>query len=436
MRTSPPAGIVGWVASGFTAHGSLKGEGDAVQETVKRAAVRSGARSSSHVRVLFVHPSDELYGSDVVLLSLLAGLDRSRFTPYVVLANDLPYQGLLSAELEKLGIATFHMPLAVARRKYLTPTGLPQFYARQIQAQRMVAEFIQSHDIDVVYSNTLAVWAGALAAKRTKRPHVWHIHETLENPKPLVSMMRRFVPSHSVRVVGVSGAVLKNILVTPEARAKGVVIYNGMDPHIWLTAPGRNRVRLELGIRPDDVAVGMVARISKMKAPDLAVQAISPLMKQYTNLHCFLAGGPVLGQTEVLAELEQLVATSAAPERFHLLGERRDAPDLMAAMDMLIAPSRYGEGASLTIIQALFAGKPVVATDAGGNSELVVQGESGYIVPAGNTQALAQALIRLVDDVSLRESMGKQGYQRAMRLFTLDHQIEEFHAILNEVVRA
>lgn len=384
-------------------------------------------------RVLFLHPSNELYGADTSLLYLLRGLDRSRFQPFVILANDLEYSGLLSKELAQAGIKVASLPIAVARRKYLSPTGLPSFLGRVRSSVRLVSQIIEQEQIDVVHTNTLAVWTGALAAKRSARPHVWHIRESLESPKQLVNLMQRFVPSHSVKVVGVSQAVLENILVTPKAREKGVVIYNGKEPATWMQASGRERVRAELGIGPQEVAVGMVARISKMKAPDLCVQAVARLQTYYPHLHCFIAGGPVPGQTDAIDELHQLIAASPAPHRFHLLGERRDAPDLMAAMDILAAPSRYGEGASLTIIQAMFAAKPVVATDVGGNRELVAAGETGFVIASDDVEALAHEIGRLVEQPQLRTAMGLAGQQRALRRFTIDRTIAEFNTLLWQV---
>ena len=246
------------------------------------------------VRVLFLHPSNELYGADTSLLYLLRGLDRTRFQPFVILANDLEYSGLLSKELTASGIQVASLPIAVARRKYLSPMGFPSFLGRVRSSVRMVNQIIEQESIDIVHTNTLAVWTGALAAKRAGRPHVWHIRESLESPRQLVMLMQRFVPSHSVRVVGVSQAVLENILITPEARAKGTVIYNGKEPQTWMAAEaqgGRDRVRAALGIGagPEAVAVGMVARISTMKAPDLCVRAVAQLQPHFPGLHCFIA---------------------------------------------------------------------------------------------------------------------------------------------------
>ena len=396
------------------------------------------ARLKRPARVLFLHPSNELYGADTSLLYLLRGLDRSRFEPYVILANDLDYSGLLSGELAQSGITCLSLPIAVARRKYLSPSGLPAFLGRVRSSVRLVSQIIEQEAIDLVHTNTLAVWTGALAARRSHRPHVWHVRESLERPRQLVTLMQRFVPSYSDRVVGVSQAVLENILVSEKARAKGVVIYNGKEPQTWMAAEaqgGRDRVRAALGIGagPEAVAVGMVARISTMKAPDLCVRAVAQLQPHFPGLHCFIAGGPVPGQTEALAEVERLVAQAPDPARFHLLGERRDAPDLMAAMDILAAPSRYGEGASLTIIQGMFAGRPVVASDAGGNRELVEAGRTGFIIAPEDVGALAEGLGRLVADGELRARMGWAGQQRALRRFTLERTVAEFNALLWDV---
>src|SRR5260221_1482033 len=290
-------------------------------------------------KVLFLHPSDELYGSDLVLLNLLRGLDRTRFSPLVVLANDLPYQGDLSRELAASDIACRHLPIAVARRKYFSPMGLLDFRRTLSRSVRMISQLILDEHIDVVHSNTLAVWTGALAASRTKRPHIWHVHEQIERPRLLPYFMRRFVPAYATSVVSVSQAGIDHLLVTPQARAKGVVLHNGLSADEWMHATGRERIRAELGCQPDDVLVGMVARISSFKAPDLFVEAANRLLATSPQVRCFIAGGPVPGQTAMLDRVRDLVAVSPAPDRIRLLGYRKDAPDIMAGPYLLVQPS-------------------------------------------------------------------------------------------------
>ncbi|MBF6588995.1 MAG: glycosyltransferase family 4 protein [Ktedonobacterales bacterium] len=394
------------------------------------------ARTPRPVRVLFLHPSDELYGSDQVLLNLVRGLDRTRFEPLVVLGNDVAYEGRLSKELAASGIACRHMSLAIARRKYFTPTGLFGFWRRLRASTHAVAQLIREERIDLIHSNTLAVWTGALAAAQTRRPHIWHVHELIERPAVLRWRMRRFVPRHAARVISVAQVGLDDLLTPLEARAKGLVLYNGLEGERWMRATGRERIRAELGCSPDDVLVGMVARISSFKAPDLFVAAASHLVADHPRLRCFLAGGPVPGQTEMLERVRGLIAASPAPDRIRLLGFRDDAPDLMAALDVLVQPSRDPEMCSMTLLQAMFAGKPVVATDVGGNKELVRDGETGSLVPREDVAALTIALGTLVADGARRQAMGQAGRERALAHFTLDRQVQRFNAILEDVSRA
>jgi glycosyltransferase involved in cell wall biosynthesis len=398
--------------------------------TFASARATPNAARSGPARVLFLHPSDELYGSDLALLNLVRGLDRARFTPLVVLANDLPYQGALSREMEASGIEVRHLPIAVARRKYLSPAGLLGFRRALGRSTAMIAQLISDERIELVHTNTLAVWTGALAARRMRRPHIWHVQEQIERPALLRRYLARFVPTHSTRVVGVSQAALDRVLLTPAARAKGMVIYNAVVPDEWVQATGRERVRAELGCAPDDVVFGMVARVSWLKGTDLCVQAMSRLLERHPNARCFIAGGPVPGQTEVLDQVQRLIAASPAPERFHVLGLRRDAPDLMAGMDVLMAPSRGGEGSSLTVIQAMFAGKPVIATDVGGNRELVVDGATGALAPAEDVAALADRMAALAGDGARRAAMGAAARERALAHFTVAHQVARFNDLL------
>lgn len=409
-------------------------EGNTLQETqLTMTFHRRDKKNRVQVRILFVHPNDELYGSDTVLLNIMRGLDRSKYAPYVLLANDLPYQGLLSAELVQLGIPTLHVPLAVARRKYLTPIELPRFCVRQVLAIRKVLQFIRKHDIDVVYSSTASIWSAAFAARYAGKPHIWHVHEIVERPTLLRWYLQKIVPRYSDTVICVSQATFDGILVNESARRKGIVLRNGLDSQPYAEATGRARVRTELGCKPGDIVIGFVGRISDFKAPDLLVQAAELVLRERPHARFFLAGDSVVGQHDMWDLVCAMIASGLHSERIHMLGYRKDVADLDAALDILAVTSRGLETCSLVSVQAMFSGKPVVATDVGAMRETVHDAVTGFIVPPEDAHAFAQALIRLVDNVSLRESMGRNASQMATRMFTLEQNLEGFHAILNQL---
>ncbi|MGH2515133.1 MAG: glycosyltransferase family 4 protein, partial [Ktedonobacterales bacterium] len=247
-------------------------------------------------------------------------------------------------------------------------------------------------------------------------------------------MLRRFVPAYSNRIICVSQAALDCLLRTPPARAKGVVLPNGVAPAEWLTAQGRDEVRHELGCAPGDVLVGMIGRISPLKAPDLFVRAAGEVLRQHPHARFVLAGGTVPGQTSYLGTVERLIAASPAPDRIRLLGYRRDIPRITSALDALVVPTRGPESFSLVAAQAMLAGKPVVATNVGALCETIVDGETGILVPPDDVPALADALAALVRDAELRARMGRAGRTRALERFTLDRQIAAFNHILEEML--
>lgn len=385
---------------------------------------------AARTRVLFLHPNDELYGSDRVLLNLVRGLDASRFEPYVVVGDDLGSAGLLTAELRKSAIPVFQLPLACVRRRYLTPRGLVWFTRRLRRSVWLVADLIESQRIDVVYTNTLAVWTGALAAARTHRAHLWHAHEIVEHPAVLRVFLRRFVPHYAQRVVCVSRATADHLLVSRRARAKGIVLYNGIAPKEWLAASGRGRIRAELGCADDDVLIGMIGRISRFKAPDVFVEAASLLLARHPHLRFFIAGAPIPGETTMRERVARLIAQSPAPERIHLLGFREDVPDLTAALDILVVPSRLPEPFPLVNLQAMFAARPIVGADRGAMREAILDGETGLVVASDNAPALAGALSSLVGDPARRAAMGAAGRRRALDNFTLEQQLARFNDLL------
>lgn len=388
-------------------------------------------------RILFLHPSDELYGPDQVLLNIVRGLDRRQFEPYVIVGNDLNYGGMLSRELSQSGIPHHSTTLGVARRRYFTPTGLLDFWKRVRESAREIGQFVRDEYVDVIYSNTLSVWTGALVAQQTDRPHVWHIHEQIEHPRVLRDYTRRFVPKHADRIIGASAAALETLGTSREARQKGNIIYNGLRIEEWANAPGREAVRAELGIGPQDLVFGMVARLTASKAPDRFVEVAARLVSRYPHVHFVLAGGPVPGQTAMVRRLERLRLATVDPGRIHLLGYRRDVQALMSAVDVLVQPSRRTEACSLAILQAMCAGRAVVATAVGGNPELVIHDETGLLTPPDDLDALTDAVEVLVLQRHLIPAYGYAGQMRAQDYFTLDQQIAQTNEVLyEETIRA
>ncbi|KOF53960.1 glycosyl transferase [Achromobacter sp. DMS1] len=177
---------------------------------------------------------------------------------------------------------------------------------------------------------------------------------------------------------------------------------------VVLPAPvEHSTLRRELGLSPDDVVVGCVAVMRATKGHKDLIDAIAPLMAERPHLHLVFVGGgsPVFEQTQAY------VAQRGLENRIHLLGTRRDVPNLLAGFD-LFALATQQEASGTVYVEAQASGLPVIGTDVGGVSEMFRDGVTGILVPPRNPAALTDALRRLIDDPGLRRRMGEAGRKR------------------------
>ncbi|NMK49135.1 glycosyltransferase family 4 protein [Achromobacter sp. Bel] len=163
-------------------------------------------------------------------------------------------------------------------------------------------------------------------------------------------------------------------------------------------------LRDELGLADDDIIVGCVAVMRATKGHKDLIDAIAPLMASRPKLHLVFVGGgsPVFEQTQ------DYIAQLGLQDRIHLMGMRRDVPNLLAGFD-LFALATQQEASGTVYVEAQASGLPVIGTDVGGVSEMFRDGDTGILVPPKNPQALADALQRLIDDPALRRRMGEAG---------------------------
>ncbi|TWU29154.1 glycosyltransferase [Novipirellula artificiosorum] len=190
------------------------------------------------------------------------------------------------------------------------------------------------------------------------------------------------------------------------------VIYNGIDINAFRHSPGvRAEVRQELGISDADIAVFQVARLNALKDHGTAVRTWARLTDCPT-VRLFL-----VGDGEERPSIERLIDKLGLHRSITLLGTRNDVPRLINAADMFLMTS-VSEGIPLTLIEAMANGVPCVSTDAGGIAEVVLDGVTGLLSPAGDDAAIAASVMRLAKDADLRKRMGEQGCERAETLFS------------------
>ena len=185
-------------------------------------------------------------------------------------------------------------------------------------------------------------------------------------------------------------------------------------------------------IQGTHVIAGTVGRMLTVKAQPVLARAfvraleLAPVLRPRLRL-VMVGDGPLRAESQAILDAAGLAGLAWLP------GERADVPDVMRALDCFVLPS-LAEGISNTILEAMATGLPVLATDVGGNAELVVKGETGDLVPAGDVEALANGLVRMAMDPDRAQTMGQAGRERAMAHFSLPAMVRAYQALYDRLL--
>jgi sugar transferase (PEP-CTERM/EpsH1 system associated) len=267
---------------------------------------------------------------------------------------------------------------------------------------------------DIVHTHAWGTLVeGYVAARLARVPAVMHgEHGTLQLA-PSQVRVQRWVWSRVDWLLSVSSRLAERMSAAVGVeRQRITVVRNGVDlTRFGLTA--RDAARRELGVDDDVVLVGHAGRLVEVKDQAALVQAAAALKAQGERFRVVIAGeGPLRGALE--AQIDRLGVSDCV----QLLGHRGDVERFFAALDVYVLCSR-SEGMPNTILEAMATGVPVVSTQVGGADELVVEGQTGLLVPPVRPDLLAEGIGRLVGDVDLRTSMGAAGKARATQAFSL-----------------
>jgi glycosyltransferase involved in cell wall biosynthesis len=187
-------------------------------------------------------------------------------------------------------------------------------------------------------------------------------------------------------------------------------------------------VREELGLRPEQPVIGTIAHFSPRKGHGYLLAAMAQLVKKFDDLCCLLIGE---GKDE--QHLRRAVGELGLEKHVRFLGYRHDAVELIKAMDVMVLPSLV-EGLGIVLIEAGFLGKPAVASDIDGIDEVIVNGETGLLVPPADATALAVGIETLLDDAEWGRELGRQARLRMQRMFSLEAMTDRAEAVYHEVI--
>jgi glycosyltransferase involved in cell wall biosynthesis len=372
--------------------------------------------------IIFIHQSADLYGSDKVLFNLA---DRLRSYGYCLVVI-LPYLGPLASKLTAAGIDTLIHPVGKVSRATLSFMGLLTLGLDLWKLYRFSDELLQRYHFDLVYSNTIATVGGALLARIWKIPHVWHVHEIIHKPIAASRLFPRLVCWCSDMVISNSQETARWLeTVMPSLKAKNVVVWNGID-NISSISSTPYPFRKMWGMGDEDIVIALVGRINRWKGHWLLLDAIEQLNRNSRHsIKLVFVGDPPIDQQEIGQELRYKVAASTICDRVVFQSFVDDIHSLWLSVDIAAVPSLEPEPFGLVAIEAMRAGKPVIGAAHGGLLEIIVDGKTGLLFPPGDVDALASAVLALVESPSLRANFGRTGRERQQHLFSLDAQVKK-----------
>ncbi|MBX9789752.1 MAG: glycosyltransferase [Pirellulales bacterium] len=381
--------------------------------------------ASRRTRVLFVAHSGFQGGAELCLDTTLAHLDQACFEPFVVFAGDGP----LVARARDYGCHVEIWPLSwwlcfePGWWHYKNLLGTVPRVARLVR-------FLRYHQIDLVYTNTAVLFEGALAARRARLPHVWHVHEVLtaEHMRPRMlplSVIAGLIDGLSNRVIFESESS-RRIASRWIALEKSTAIHNSVRL-VPTGAIDRTAARRRIGVPAGATVFAFLGRFSDRKNPLLLAEALAQLPRD-TPLHVMFVGeGPLETQ------LRDRLAALGLNNRTTIVPFQSDVSEVLAASDVVVLPSNE-ESFGLVLVEAAAFARPVIATRTQGPSEIVVDGVTGLLVPPRDVAALASAMRTLVDDAELRDRLGQAGAARAAEWFSAPRNTQLIEQTLVDVL--
>ena len=202
-------------------------------------------------------------------------------------------------------------------------------------------------------------------------------------------------------------------------------IYNGVDVEKYRQGNGRDRIRVEIGLAADIPLVGVVGRLDPIKDHPTLFRAFEAVRTVLPEACLLVVGdGP-----------ERKCLENQAGDGVIFLGNRSDAPEILRALDLFVLPS-LNEGISNTILEAMATGIPVVATRVGGNPEIAEEERTGILVKPGDSQSMAEAIVRYLQYPDLRTRHGEAGRQSVLKRFSIQAMVRSYEAVYRRVASA
>ncbi len=354
--------------------------------------------------------SDIVGGGQLSFFLLLRNLNRSRFRPVVL----CPEPGEVSREVSAMGIEVLFLEQPKLKAWKLWEI---------IRYAASLRRLISAAGAGLVHCDTLtSAFLAGLANLFGGIPVVFHARVSDSG-----GVMDKIVPFLCDRIIGVSKAVAARFAGSPYFADKVRVIYNGVDTAEFTPSLSGDEFRKSHGIPSAVPLLGYGGQLVEAKGVVVLIEAFGIIKNAIPESRLVLAG-----RGDFEGELRAKVRGLNMEDSVIFAGFVENTPQFMAALDVFILPSILLEGFSRAILEAMACGKPVITTPLGGNTEAVVEGETGFFFQADSSADLARKAVSLLKDRALAARLGENGRRRAVELFDIRRTSEKIHGLYDE----
>jgi len=336
--------------------------------------------------------------------------------------------GQLAARAEALDIPVYVLPLPQLRRSprmfpnLLSGIGALLRLTRQIQPAVLIANTVRA----APYMTP--------AAALTSIPFIWYRHDfwlSETQPRFLWSdkLGKKLICTVATRIISNSRATAMQM---PCSR-KTVVIHNGIDIERFDPTLEDFPFRREYGIPAHALVIGTVGRLCAIKGQDRFLRILARVLHDIPDAWGVIVGGPIFGETTYQESLHRLACELGIASRMIFTGQLANPAPALAAMDVFVQPGNP-EAFGLVNVEAMAMGKPVVGFAHGGLPEIIVENETGRLIPPYDEAAMAAAVIELLRDPARRSAMGQAGRACVETHFTIERVVAQVSHVLQEVL--
>ncbi|WDL95253.1 glycosyltransferase family 4 protein [Alicyclobacillus sp. ALC3] len=370
------------------------------------------------LRVLYYSHSADVSGAEISLLLTVSHMQGEVVDTVLVAPS-----GEVTDRARNHGI--YVVPVRGYRaRMSLHPWPLAKGMVGTVRAGIELRRVVRKAAPDIVHANSIRAGLIAVVGVMGRRTQlVWHVRDNL--PNNVVGRGIRTVASwRANKVFAISRAIAANFAMGQRLQRKTTVVHNGID----VCEPEGKSIRFHTDLSASRFVLAVVGQIAPWKRQHDAVQAFAAFCEIAPDSELWIVGEPKFRDENIqyANTLETMVQRLGIADRVRFLGFRTDVANVMASIDVLVVPSE-NEPFGRVVIEAMLAGKPVIGTRGGGIPEIVMDGQTGYLVETGDTAAMVERLRTLHADPLLAKQMGKRGRTRTYQDFSIESKVEQIH---------